>query len=202
MSHSLLYKEHELLQQLEAGSEHAFTQIFNHYKGRIYSVALKFLRSPVSAEEIVQDVFLKVWLKRSELNDIKRLDNYLFIMARNFILDRIKKMGYESTAHEELVKLVKKESNLDDAEYLVRQHQCQQLMREAIERLPPQQKAVYCFAKVEELSHDMIAEKMGISRLTVKTHMAKALQSIRKYLDTHLHYLPLLPFIAARAMGT
>ena len=113
-------------------------------------------------------------------------------MARNFIFDRIKKMSYETVAQ---AALLNHESSADDTEYLVRQHQCQQLLLEAIERLPPQQKQVYNFAKADGLSHEMIAEKMQLSKHTVKKHMAMALQAIRKYLDTRLHHFPLLPLL-------
>lgn len=177
------YNEYELLEQLKAGSEKAFTQIFDHFRGTVYGVALKILKSPVLAEETVQDVFLKLWLKRAELGAVKRLDAYLFVMARNFIFDRIKKMSYETGAQ---TSLVNHTSSVDDTEYLVRQHQCQQLLQEAIDRLPPQQRQVYHFAKTEGLSHEMIAEKMQLSTHTVKKHMAMALQAIRKYLDSRL----------------
>ena len=187
------YNEYELLEQLKTGSEKAFTQLFHHYRGTVYGVAFKFLKSPVLAEEIVQDVFLKLWLKRAELDAVKRLNAYLFVMARNFIFDRLKKLSYE-TAGQAL--LSKNEPSADDTEYLVRQHQCQQLLREAIELLPAQQKQVYNLVKIDGLSHEMIAERMQLSKHTVKKHMAMALQAIRKYLDTRLHYFPLLPLLS------
>lgn len=187
------YNEHELLIRLKAGCEVAFTNIFDHYRARIYSVGLKFLKSSVLAEEIVQDVFLKVWLKRAELDKVQRFDAFLFTIARNCIFDRIKKIGYETAAKKIFSK---QECHIDDTEYLVRQHQCQQLLQEAIDQLPPQQKQVYYLAKVEGLSHEMIAERMQLSRLTVKTHMAKALQSIRIYLNTHLHSFPFWAVVA------
>jgi RNA polymerase sigma-70 factor (family 1) len=187
LNHFDTYNEYELLQQLKAGSEKAFTQLFDHFRGTVYAVAFKFLKSKVLAEETVQDVFLKLWLKRGELDAVKQLDAYLFVMARNFIFDRIKKMSYETVAQ---AALLNRESSTDDTEYLVRQHQCQQLLLEAIERLPPQQKQVYNFAKADGLSHEMIAEKMQLSKHTVKKHMAMALQAIRKYLDTRLHHFP------------
>ena len=186
------YNDHELLEQLKAGSEEAFTQLFDHFRPTIYSVALKFLKSPVLAEEIVQDVFLKVWLKRKEMAVIKDINAYLFIMARNFIFDRIKKMAYEAAAQ---TVLKDEPFYVDDTEHLVRQHQCQQLLHQAIELLPPQQKQVYCLAKVNGLSHEKIAEQMNLSKLTVKTHMAKALLAIRKYLNAHLNMLSLLPLL-------
>lgn len=186
------YDEYDLLRQLGAGSEYAFTRLFDQYRGTIYGVALKFLKSPVLAEEIVQDVFLKVWHKREEIALVKRLDAYLFIMARNFIFHRIKKISYEAVAE---ISIAKQQSSPDDTEYLVRQHECQQLLQHAVDMLPAQQRQVYQFAKQDGLSHEMIAEKMQLSKHTVKKHMAMALQAIRKYLESHLHYLPLLSLI-------
>ena len=186
------YDEYDLLRQLGAGSEYAFTRLFDQYRGTIYGVALKFLKSPVLAEEIVQDVFLKVWHKREEIALVKRLDAYLFIMARNFIFHRIKKISYEAVSE---ISIVKQQSSADDTEYLVRQHQCQQLLQQAVDMLPAQQRQVYQFGKLEGLSHEMIAEKMHLSKHTVKKHMAMALQTIRKHLESHLHYLPLLPLL-------
>jgi RNA polymerase sigma-70 factor (family 1) len=186
------YDEYDLLRQLGAGSEYAFTRLFDQYRGTIYGVALKFLKSPVLAEEIVQDVFLKVWHKREEIALVKRLDAYLFIMARNFIFHRIKKISYEAVSE---ISILKQQSSADDTEYLVRQHQCQQLLQQAVDMLPTQQRQVYQFGKQDGLSHEMIAEKMHLSKHTVKKHMAMALQTIRKHLESHLHYLPLLPVI-------
>jgi len=187
-----IYNEQDLLFQLQNGNEDAFAQLFNLYKDNIYTVAYKFLKSPVLAEEIVQDVFLKIWLKRNDMGAIKDFNAYLFIIARNFIFDRIKKIAYETTAKIELKGGL---FYVDDTEHLVRQHECQQLLQQAIELLPPQQKQVYHLAKNDGLSHEKIAAEMNLSKLTVKTHMAKALQSIRKYLNAHLNSLPLVPVL-------
>lgn len=144
------------------------------------------------AKEVVQDVFLKLWLKRTDISSVDRFDAYLFIMARNFIFDRFKKMSYEADMHSAFGK---QPYSVNDSEYLVRQHECQELLQRAISLLPPQQKQVYQLSKVEGLSHDTIAAEMHLSKLTVKTHMAKALQFIKKYLNTHLHDLLLIPFL-------
>lgn len=186
------YDEQDLLRQLGTGSEYAFTRLFDQYRGHIYSVAIKFLKSPVFAEEIVQDVFLKVWHKREEMALVKRFDAYLFIMARNFIFHRMKKMSYEAA---DKVSILQQQSSTDNTEYLVRQHECQQLLQQAIDRLPPRQRQVYQLAKQDGLSHELIAEKMNLSRQTVKKHMAMALRVIRKHLEEHLHCIPLLPLI-------
>lgn len=189
MDNVIRYDEQSLLQQLKAGSELAFTELFHHYHGKIYSVALKFLKSPVLAEEIVQDVFLKLWLKRTDISSVERFDAYLFMMARNFIFDRFKKMGYEADMQSAFRK---QPYSVNDSEYLVRQHECQRLLHKAISLLPPQQQQVYKLSKIEGLSHERIAEKMQLSKLTVKTHMAKALQFIKKYLNSHFYDLLLI----------
>jgi RNA polymerase sigma-70 factor (family 1) len=179
-----IYNEPELLQQLKAGSESAFTQLFHYYRGTVYTTAIKFLHSPALAEEIVQDVFLKIWLKRAEIGEVKHLQGYLFIMARNIIFDRIKKLSYESTVSGILAD---EQISAGETDYLIRHHQCQQFLKQAIEQLPPQQQKIYSFVKEDGLSHERIADIMKISKHTVKKHMALALQSIRKYLDNHLH---------------
>jgi RNA polymerase sigma-70 factor (family 1) len=192
LHHTYIHNEDELLILLQNGNEEAFARLFNMHRGSIYTVACKFLRSAVLAEEIVQDVFLKIWLKRSEMAGIQDFKSYLFIMARNFIFDRIKKMAYETAAK---IQLKNEPFCIDDTEHLVRQHQCQQLLQQAIELLPPQQKKIYLLAKDNGLSHEKIAGEMKLSKLTVKTHMAKALQSIRKYLTANLNLLSLLPLL-------
>jgi len=192
LGHSYIHNENELLFQLQNGNEEAFSQLFTQYRATVYNVSFKFLKSSVLAEEVVQDVFLKIWLKRNEMSAIRDFKAYLFIMARNFIFDRMRKMAYETAAQAELKKAP---FYIDDTEHLVRHHQCEQLLKEAVELLPPQQKQVYYLAKVEGLSHEKIAEKMQISRLTVKAHMARALHNIRRYLDGRLNNFPLLPLL-------
>jgi RNA polymerase sigma-70 factor (ECF subfamily) len=163
--------------------------LFREYNPLVYKAAYKFLRSHTLAEEVVQDVFLKLWLKRAEIDVVRRLDAYLFVMARNFIFDRIKKMAYETAGQ---ATLPKQEPFVDDAEYLIRQHQCQALLKEAIDLLPPQQKEVYLLSKMEGLSHLVIAARMELSPLTVKKHLTLALQAIRKHIGNNLYDLVLM----------
>jgi RNA polymerase sigma-70 factor (ECF subfamily) len=171
------------------GSETAFTQLFKDYSPPVYKAAYMFLHSHTLAEEVVQDVFLKLWLKRAEMDVVKRLDAYLFIMARNFIFDRIKKIAYETAGQ---AALPKQEPFVDDAEYLVRQHQCQALLQEAVDLLPPQQKEVYHLSRIEGLSHQVIATRLKLSPHTVKKHMTLALQAIRKHLSNNIHHIVLM----------
>ena len=175
--------EKKLILLLGESDKDAFTEIFDYYRDRIFSRTMRFLKSQALAEEIVQDVFLKIWLKRSELQHVQSLHAYISSMANNLIIDRLKNLSYETTARNELSK---RQRNIEDTDYLLRQHEYQQLIQDAINLLPTQQKQVYELAKTAGMNQQAIAEKMHLSRLTVKKHMAKALQFIRKYINSHL----------------
>lgn len=180
MSSEDAYNNEEILHLLAEDNEFAFTQLFSRYRERIYGLALKFLKSNFLAEEILQDVFLKIWLKRKHLHEVEHFEAYLMVMARNFVFDRIKKVSYEVTAKRELSR---REYFTDNADHRLLQQQYQLLIDEAINLLSPQQKQVYKLVKEQCLSHEAAAKKLNISRLTVKRHMANALKFIRWYLQ-------------------
>ena len=175
--------EKKLILLLGESDKDAFTEIFDYYRDRIFSRTMRFLKSQALAEEIVQDVFLKIWLKRSELQHVQSLHAYISSMANNLIIDRLKNLSYETTARNELSK---RQRYIEDTDYLLRQHEYQQLIQDAINLLPTQQKQVYELAKIAGMNQQSIAEKMHLSKLTVKKHMAKALQFIRRYINSHL----------------
>lgn len=182
-----------MLRLLKSGSEHAFAQVFDRYRPQIYRTARRFLKSSELAEEIVQEVFLKVWLKRETLDEVERLDAFLYTMARNLTYDALRKLSTETVAKKQIA-LTAEES--ENNTYLALQEiQYSELLEQAVAQLPPQQKQVFQMAKVEGLSHEAIAERLNISRLTVKTHMAKALQAIRSHLQPYLGTMVFLPFI-------
>jgi RNA polymerase sigma-70 factor (ECF subfamily) len=189
--HELQDKE-SILHLLSQGSEYAFTQIFDHYRGAVYGTAFKFLKSQEAAEEIVQDIFLKLWMKRSELPSIQNFNGFLFTSARNAILDKLRKTANEKTAQQVLSK---QQSFTDNTDHRVQDNQYQQILEQAIDNLSPQQKEVFRLAKMEGYSYKEIADHLGISVLTVKVHMNKALASLREYLKGHMGALIFIPLL-------
>jgi RNA polymerase sigma-70 factor (family 1) len=178
------FDESKLLELLVQGDEGAFARIFGRYQRKVYGTALGFLKSAALAEEIVQDVFMKVWLKRTEFGGVRNLEAYLLSMTRHLVLDRLKKAAYENNHLKAFTASFP--DFTDTTDHLLRNRQCEILLQEAIAALPPQQKQVYRLAKTAGFSQEEIAEQMGISRLTVKKHMAMALQSIRQHLGSHI----------------
>ncbi|MBE7170860.1 MAG: RNA polymerase sigma-70 factor [Williamsia sp.] len=185
------YNSNYLVRQVATGDEDAFRQLFYLYWDNIYSVAFTFIRSQVVAEELVQDIFLKVWIKREQLLSVDNFDNYLFIIARNHIYNELrKKTGTQPLPAET-------ENNLSPDQQLLLK-ETGQIIDEAVKQLPPQQRTVFELSRYEGLDQASIASRMGVSRLTVKSHMNKALHFIRAYLSRHNILLPeiLLPFVA------
>lgn len=191
------FDEAQMLELLRQGDESSFARIFGRFHRKVYGTALGFLKSPTQSEEIVQDVFMKVWLKRAEFGDVKNLEAYLLAMTRHLILDRLKKAAYENTHLKAFTDSCAHFT--DTTDHRLRNRQCETLLEEAITLLPPQQKQVYTLAKTAGLSQEEIAQQMGLSRLTVKKHMAMALHRIRHYLGQHIStYGPLLLWLLLR----
>lgn len=178
-----LYDQPQILHLLSQGSEVAFAQFYNQHRAKIYGVALKLLKSKELAEETVQEVFLKIWLKRKELYKINQIDGYLYMIARNHIFDQLKIAAVEAETRNQLPIYLSHENKTD---HLVREKQYKKLLDDLINHLPPQQKTVYQLSREEGLNYDDIAQKLNISPFTAKKHMSQALKFIREHIG-HLH---------------
>lgn len=178
MPAACLNNERELLLSIAKNDEKAFRQLFNNYWSHIYSVAFAFTKSIVISEEIVQDVFLKVWIKRAELTSILNFKGYLFTIARNHIYNELRKKCCEESFVEKLYERVIEISSLPEQNLILKE--TQYLIDQAVARLPAQQRRVYELSRNGGLDYNQIADKLGISKLTVKSHMNKALHQIRQ----------------------
>jgi len=103
-------EEKKVLELLAQGNEFSFTLLFDHYRGRIFSVALKFLKSRELAEEVVQEVFLKIWSRREDLTRVLDFEAYLFTVARNLIFDLIKDIAKETTTRNDFINRIQRPS--------------------------------------------------------------------------------------------
>ncbi len=179
--------ERELVLLVAAGDEKAFRRLFDFYWRRIYSVAFVLTKSSVLSEEIVQDVFLKIWLNKDKLSSVLKFEGYLFVVARNHIYNVLRQKTVEQPFIEHLEQHFFETTALPEQEMLLKE--TKQLVDSAVKLLPGQQRAVYELSRIDGLDHSRIAEELNISKLTVKSHMTKALQSIRHYLQLHSYEL-------------
>jgi RNA polymerase sigma-70 factor (ECF subfamily) len=177
------FEESTLLTLLAEDSEYAFQLLFDRYHSLVYRMAMMYVKSPALAEDIVQDVFLKLWFQRKSLLQLSSLESWICILTRNFTINCLKKLAHEWTARG---KWANEHAAFEsDTDYRIRNAQYKALLSQAIEQLPPQQQKVYQLAKEKGLSYEAIGSQLSLSPLTVKTHMSRALAAIRAYLQQH-----------------
>jgi RNA polymerase sigma-70 factor (ECF subfamily) len=190
---NISYHENEVLALLAQGSEAAFRQLYERHWPGIYKVAYKYLHSTELAEDIVQEIFSKLWQKRTEFTEVQHLQFYLVTMTRNMAYKHLKKLATEAVANKEFA--LKESPVRNEGETAVLDKQYEALLEQAVSLLPPQRKHIFQLAKRDGLSHEAIAERLHISPNTVKNQMVAALQFIRHRLEHHITSVLVLAFL-------
>ncbi len=177
----ILTNEKELFAQMAQGSEPAFTQIFYYYTQRIYHFILGKTKSHEIAEEIVQEVFIKLWQKREELEHVENYESYIFTMATNKVYDHLRKMASEVKIRKHTWETINNISNI--TEETIDFHDSQDLINKAVDQLSPQRKKIYILSKEQGMSRAEIAQEMNLSLSTVSNHLTEALRLIKEHLQ-------------------
>lgn len=183
MSSIQSYTEKELLERIAEGDEDAYKLVFDRYWNKIYQVALSFLKVPDQAQDAVQQVFIKLWEKRNKLPEVENLDAWLFIVARNTIINILERI-VSSRKGIQQIKDVVPEDYLTPSSML-EYKQVSEIIQDAVNRLPPQQALVFRLSREQGLTYAEIAERLRIAPATVKSHIIRALNSIREYVYRH-----------------
>lgn len=184
------------LENLAAGSRDAFTNIYNCYWESMLLTAAKVLRSPDDACDVVQEVFLSLWNRRSEMVNIGSLGAYLHTSVKyksiHFIEKNIHKRDYLALLNETAVHYLQ-----EDPDSALQLKQLTEVINNVVEGMPPKMQAVYKLSRNHHLTHRQIAEQLGISQETVKKHIQHALEIIKiaiKDLGIQISILGLLKF--------
>lgn len=162
-------------------SELFFKTLYDDYKNRLYGYVLAITHSSLAAEEITQELFIKLWTHREMLQEVADLEHYIFVMARNRTLNYLRKAANDNRLLKELQRSMnvpvanEPEDRLVEADYHA-------MVEEALRHLSPQRRLVFKLSRYHGLKLEEIARQLNLSRNTVKNHLAAALQSIRTYL--------------------
>lgn len=184
------YREKEWLRQVAEGSEAAFKSLFDEYWDHIYTVAICLTKSVELAEDMVQEIFLKIWIKREQLTEVDQFGDYLFIVARNHIYNALKKEHKEHRLRQPVLEWF--EGHRESPEQQLLFKESSQLIQQAIARLTPQQQAIYKMTREQGLSHEQVARELNISQNTVRNHIVNSLKIMREYLRDHASPLLLI----------
>jgi len=181
MAISPLFNENELLAKVAEGDHRAFGVLFEQRQQLIFNIAYKLTKSRTSSKEIVQDVFLKIWNKREELQSLDNFGAYINRMARNQSIDALRLLAREALRTVQLreEQLEKGDSQTEET---LQFKETGRVLQLALESLSPQQRKVYELCHEQGLKYEEAARELGLSRGTVHSHMKQALKNIRVYL--------------------
>lgn len=179
--------ETELLEKVIEGNEKAFANLFYSYHNELAEFVLGLTGSIELTEEIIQDVFIKVWEMRATLISIKHFTGWLFILARNITLNSIRKKSADFKKRSEYEKYVYLANGSEDP-YNNIPNEHYEIIKKAIEQLPDQQKKVFSMRHEEGLSYSEISEALSISKETVKKYLQIALKSVCVFIKCNISY--------------
>jgi RNA polymerase sigma-70 factor (ECF subfamily) len=181
----MIHKDAELLVQVAAGDEVAFNELFERYKGDLYHYMLKITKSSEVAEEIVMDVFVKLWIGRSLLTGIRSFEAFIHKIAFNKAMNFLKTVSRQARLKEVYIRRLEYNEEEAPDEILINA-ETRALLQEAIGQLPPKRRSIYLMSREQGLTHQQIAEALHLSIHTVKNSMVSANKSIGEYLIKHL----------------
>jgi RNA polymerase sigma-70 factor (family 1) len=176
-----LQEETEILSDLQNGDESAFERIYKLYSPRLYGRLLKLVKSKAQAQEILQEVFLKLWEHRRSINLEKSFRSFLFKIAENKVYDFYRKAERDKKLGNQLVNLASKDYT--QVEEFKTGEENLAILQRAIDDLPPQRQQVFRLCKLDGKSYKEVSELLSISVSTISDHIVKGTKSIREHFE-------------------
>jgi RNA polymerase sigma-70 factor (ECF subfamily) len=179
------HNDHLLLEQIAGRDELAFKTLFDAYRDRLYHYIHGMIKSKEVAEELVMDVFLKLWLGKDLVSQIENIDAFLFRVAYNKSIDFLRSAARDPRFRDLLWEEMQLAGGMNaDQPMITREYEAK--LREAVGLLTPQRRLVYTLSREKGLSHVDIARKLQLSKHTVSNHIVEAQKFIRSYLIRHM----------------
>jgi len=176
--------DHELIHLLKTGDTAAFSEIYTRFAPKLYRQAYQVLQNREETKDLVQDIFVALWNKRTEVQ-IQHLAGYLHIATRNQVIKTI--AHRKTTAHYFNWLQTVTEEGMATADYAIRERQLQQVIDNEVNKLPSKMRLVFNLSRKAHLSHKEIAVKLHLSEATVKTQVRNALRTLRSKLEAILY---------------
>lgn len=170
-----------MIASLKRGSVKAFDALYELYYRRIYGYCLNFTKSRKDTEDIVQEIFIKLWIARNDIQADETLANYIFSIAKNKLISRLRS-NIASPHYEDYLDYCETLGREDNS--IIEYREFARFVEEGIKRLPPVQQRIVRLSKFASMSNRDIARLFGISDQTVKNQLVMGLKRIRSYLDS------------------
>ncbi|TZF86302.1 RNA polymerase sigma-70 factor (plasmid) [Pedobacter sp. BS3] len=180
----------ELVASLQDGDQAAFAEIYDRYFGVLYVHAFKRLKDEDEAKDLVQELFAGLWSKRTELFLKTNLSNYLYTSVRNRVINTIAHKDVASRYIAELPHQIATENCITD--YRLRERQLAAIIEQEIQALPPRMREVFQLSRKANLTYKEIAEELGLSEQSVRSHVKNALKILRTRLGVVIYLMWLI----------
>lgn len=178
-----LYDEKLILQLVAKGDQQAFHLLFDQYKKRIFSFVFRLVHAAADAEEIVQEVFVKLWESRESLATVEYPGSYIYTIARNSTLNFLAKAARDKQLGHQLWLNLSLFDNT--TEELLQAKESQTLISRAVSMLSEQKQTIFRLSREEGLTHEQIAARMGLSKSRVNNLLVEILRHIKDQLNRH-----------------
>ena len=187
------FPEKELIIMLQQDDEEALRPLYESHIKPLHYFILRIAKSKQLAEDVVQDVFLKIWDSRKQIDPDQPFKTFLYTIAKRHLLNMLKRVQHETFILDEIRKYTATTERTTDLE--LEYSESNELLREAIEKLPAQCKTIFLRCKIEGKPYKQVAAELGIAEGTVHAQMVKALKIIREYINFKNAILLLLAYL-------
>lgn len=177
------YDDEALILSLKAGNQQAFSVLYRRYAHKVGKIAMKYFKSKDLSEEIVQEVFTRVWENRAGLDAHASFSNYLYTVTKNLVLNKIRKFFNEKKYLSYLSRQICFSHN--KTEDVVIFSDLERFSTELIESLPPQRRRIFKMSREEKMSNQEIANSLGLSKRTVENQITRAMKYLKGYLKAY-----------------
>jgi len=173
--------DYELLYETSIGNEVAFSQLFEKHRGKLFNYLLRVTKSKEISEEIIMDVFMKIWMGKELLTDVKNFEAFLCVVAKNKSMDFFRVAARDERLQKMVGNRITQEQE-NQTENIVLEKEYKTILEQALLKLSPQRKQIFYLSREQGLTHDQIAKHLNLSRNTVRNTMAETLKHIRVFL--------------------
>ena len=184
-----------LLNLVKQDDQGAFRELYNRYSGKLYGNILRMTKSKDIADDILQNVFIKICENRFAIDTTRSFKSFIYQIAQNTVFDNFRKEARHrvlaSSAARQREELEQSES---PTEKWIGAKEDKTMLENAVSKLPPRRREIYQLCKLEGLTYDQVSEIMGISTSTINDHIVKASKALREYLTQTRYYTMLLLF--------
>jgi len=174
-------EERELVIRLLESDNFAFEKLYYQYVERAYGFAFHFLRNSFEAEEVVQEVFTKLWENRHKIKPDLSFSGYLLTMLKNTVFNESRKKMYHRAYVSDVLKVL--QTPLRDLEDRITYDDLLELINKTIRNMPPKRQEIFQLCRMEGMSHKVISKSLGIAEKTVEAHMRLALRDLKAVLN-------------------